>query len=126
MKRYVAEDGSELVRRAMGDADGWFTCRIGYVEVLRAVGLAAGGAATRSVREEWGSFGVIEVDQRLAGTAAELALAHGLRSLDALHLAAAKVLPSAELVVATWDNRLHAAAATGGLACLPDVLPGRP
>lgn len=107
----------------MRRADDWFICRVGYVETLRAVGLAAGPAATRTVRDEWASFGVIEVDHRLADAAAELALAHELRSLDAMHLAAAALLPPAELVVATWDRRLHAAATALGLRLLP---PGSP
>jgi predicted nucleic acid-binding protein len=108
----------------MRRADGWFMCRVGYVETLRAVGLAAGPAATRAVREEWASFGVIEVDQRLVEAAGDLALAHGLSSLDALHLAAAALLPAGDLVVATWDRRLHAAATELDLRVLPDTRPG--
>jgi predicted nucleic acid-binding protein len=108
----------------MRDADGWFICRVGYVETLRAVGLAAGPAATRAVRDEWASFAVIEVDQRLVEAAGDLALTHGLRSLDALHLAAAALLPAADLVVATWDRRLHAAAIGLDLRVLPDTAPG--
>jgi len=42
-----------------------------------------------------------------------------MRSLDALHLAAAVLLPPADLVVATWDRRLHAAALAVGLRVLP-------
>jgi predicted nucleic acid-binding protein len=120
VKRYVAEPGSDLVRRAMGQAEGWFTCRVGYVETLRAVGLTAGPQAAAAVRREWSAMGVVEVDERLAEAAARLALE--LRSLDALHLAAALLLPRAELVVATWDRRLHVAAHTYGLSLLPDVI----
>jgi uncharacterized protein len=108
----------------MRGADGWFMCRVGYVETLRAVGLAAGPAATRAVREEWASFAVIEVDQRLVEAAGDLALAHALRSLDALHLAAAVLLPAEDLVVATWDRRVHAAAIGLGLRVIPDRPPG--
>ncbi len=123
VKRYVEEDGSELVRKAMHDADGWFICRIGFVETIRAVGLSAGAAATRAVRQEWPAFGVVEVDERLTEHAASLALGRGLRSLDALHLAAAMVLPGPDLTVATWDQRLHAAAVGEGLDVLPAQLP---
>lgn len=111
------------MRKAMRDADDWFTCRVGYVETMRAVGLAAGRSAARRVRDEWGSMGVVEVDQRLADEAAELALTHELRSLDALHLAAATLLAPADLIVATWDHRLHAAALAVGLRVLPEALP---
>lgn len=67
-------------------------------------------------------MGVVEIDQRLAEHAAELAIARELRSLDALHLAAAMVLPSEDLVLATWDRRLHGAAAISGFRLIPDVL----
>ncbi|MGH9064296.1 MAG: type II toxin-antitoxin system VapC family toxin [Acidimicrobiales bacterium] len=123
VKRYVAEPGSDLVRSAMQAAERWYICRIGFVETVRAVGLAAGRSATRAVSEEWPSFGVVEVDQELAERAAGLALDEGLRSLDALHLAAALLLPSEETVLATWDRRLHAAAQSHGLSVLPASLP---
>jgi predicted nucleic acid-binding protein len=106
----------------MGRADGWFMCRIGFVETVRAVGLSAGQAAAKSVGEEWPAFGVIEVDQRLVEDAAKLAIDRELRSLDALHLAAALTLPREDLLLATWDRRLHAAAAAEGLALTPERL----
>lgn len=103
----------------MSEADGWYMCRVGYVETVRAVGLAAGRRATRGLDGEWPAFGIVEVDQDLAEHAAALTLRHDLRSLDALHLAAALVLPPEGLVVATWDRQLHAAARAEGLAVLP-------
>jgi len=106
----------------MEAADGWFMCRIGYVETVRAIGLAAGKAATQHLRDEWPSFGIIEVDQRLVEDATAIAVEHELRSLDALHLAAALVLPGDELTLATWDRRLHAAASSAGLSLVPPSL----
>lgn len=106
----------------MDGADGWFMCRAGFVETVRAVGLAAGVAATSSVTEEWPAFGVVEVDQPLVEHAAALALDRNLCSLDSLHLAAALVLPVDGLVFATWDRRLHAAAGAAGLGLLPAEL----
>jgi len=126
VKRYVEEPGSQLVRRAMRDADGWFACRVGYAETLRAVGLAAGRPALAAVRAEWGKFGVIEVDDGHAEAAARLAVDHALGALDALHLAAARLLPPDDLIVATWDRRLHAAVVATGLAALPASLPPGP
>jgi predicted nucleic acid-binding protein len=92
------------------------------VETVRAVGLSAGQAAARAVREEWPAFGVIEVDQRLVEDAAKLAIGRELRSLDALHLAAALVLPGEDLLLATWDRRLYAAASAEGLKLIPETL----
>ncbi len=100
----------------------WFMCRVGFVETVRAVGLVGGAAAAKAAREEWPAFAVIEVDQRLVEHAATLAIEHELRSLDALHLAAALILPVDDLVLATWDRRLQAAAATAGLQLLPTAI----
>ncbi|MHB1571575.1 MAG: PIN domain-containing protein [Solirubrobacteraceae bacterium] len=123
VKRYVAEPDSELVRAAMQADGGWFVCRIAFVETVRAVGLAAGEGATRPVRAERPCFGVVEVDQELVEHAAQLALDDDLRSLDALHLAAALLLRTDDLVLATWDRRLHAAARARHLSTLPESLP---
>jgi predicted nucleic acid-binding protein len=46
-----------------------------------------------------------------------------LRSLDALHLAAALLLPRADLTVATWDRRVHQAVSAQGVSLLPKRLP---
>lgn len=106
----------------MDRAEGWFICRVGYVETFRALGLVAGPAALRAARDEWPALGVVEVDQRLVEDAAALSVERDLRSLDALHLAAALILPRDHLVFATWDRRLHAAAGAEGLRCLPEAL----
>lgn len=106
----------------MERADGWFMCRAGFVETVRAVGLTAGRNAVRALEREWPSFGVVEVDQRLVEDAANLALSRELRSLDALHLAAGLLLPGSDLFFATWDRRLHAAACAEGLSVLPEML----
>jgi uncharacterized protein len=109
----------------MGHADGWFMCRVGYLETARAVGLAGSPSAVRSVQKEWAGFSVIEVDQDLVERATDLALAYELRSLDALHLASALVLPREDLTVAVWDRRLHAAARAEGLGLFPETLEER-
>jgi predicted nucleic acid-binding protein len=58
----------------------------------------------------------------LEDAAAELALHHDLRSLDALHLASALLLGRDDLLMLTWDRRLHAAATSIGLRGLPEPL----
>jgi len=106
----------------MERAQGWFMCRVGFVETLRAVGLVAGPTAIKTAQNEWPAFGVVEVDQSLVERAAALAIDRELGSLDSLHLAAALVLPLDDLVFATWDRRLHAAARVEGLQLLPEAL----
>lgn len=122
VKRYVEEEGSDLVLRTMAEATAWSTCRIGYVETVRAVALAGGRKAVKRIDTDWLSFDVVEVDAALAEHAAQLALSTELRSLDALHLASALVLPSQDLTVATWDARLHRAVRERGLQTLPPAL----
>lgn len=123
VKRYVAEEGSEALIAVMGAAEAWAICRIGYVETARAIGLAAGTAAVRRFKADWPSFEVVEVDISLVEHAAELAFTDELRSLDALHLAAALLLVPGELTLATWDVRLHRAAQSQGLTVFPAELP---
>ncbi len=110
------------MRRAMRDADGWFICRTGFVEAFRAIDLVAGRATTSAFRDEWPAFAVVEVDQALVERAGSLAIDRDLRSLDSLHLAAALLLPPEDLVLATWDRRLHAAARAEQLRVLPSTL----
>lgn len=123
VKRYVAEEGSEALIEAMARADGWAICRVGYVETARAVRLAAGKPAVGRLDADWPSFAVVEVDAALAEHAAGLTATEELRSLDALHLAAALLITSGDLTVATWDVRLHFAAQSQGLAVFPPELP---
>jgi predicted nucleic acid-binding protein len=106
----------------MDEADGWFMCRVGFVETIRAVTLAAGERIAGRARREWPAFGVVEVDQPLVESAATLAASYGLRSLDALHLAAALLLSFEELTLVTWDKRLHVAATRRALQVLPQTL----
>jgi uncharacterized protein len=106
----------------MDGADEWFVSRVGFVEVSRALSLAGGRTAARGFEGEWPAFAVIEVDQRLVERASALAVKRGLRSLDALHLASALLLPRDGVVVATWDRRLHAAGLAESVELLPRSL----
>ena len=122
VKRYIREDGSDEVRKAMATASRWSSCRHGFVEAVRAVGLKAGEPGAKRVRSEWQTCSVIELDQDLAERAARLAIETGLRTLDALHLAAALALPAESVVFGTWDLRLHRIARERGLPTLPTRL----
>jgi hypothetical protein len=119
VKRYVDEEGRGEVLRAMENASAWSICRIGFVETARAVGLAVGPKAVEKFEREWPAFDVVEVDQDLAKHAARLTRSAELRTLDALHLAAALALGGDDLTVATWDVRLSSAARDHGLETVP-------
>jgi predicted nucleic acid-binding protein len=118
----VRERGSDVVRDRMQTAEVWFTCRVAFVEVHRAIATVAGAATAQRFVSEWSAFGVVEVDQQLVESAAALTVATELRSLDAIHLAAALVLPRDDLVLATWDRRLHSAARAEGVDVVPERL----
>lgn len=122
VKRYIEEEGSHDVRAAMDEARRWETCRIGYVETTRALARYGDEAAFGRFQFEWPSFNVVELDLTVAEDAAELAPVTGLRTLDAIHLAAALVNADRDLTVATWDKRLHRAARDRGLTLLPESL----
>jgi predicted nucleic acid-binding protein len=50
VKRYAAEEGSDAIVRAMDLAEAWSSCRLAFVETVRAVGLRAGARSTGRVR----------------------------------------------------------------------------
>lgn len=102
----------------MDRAAGWAACRIAYVESSRAIGQRTTGPALERFRGEWHEIAIVEVDAALTEAAAELAIESRLRSLDALHLAAALRIRGDDLVFVSWDTRLAAAARASGLEVL--------
>ncbi len=107
----------------MAEDDRWTTCRIAFVEIARALGLVLESDETLNrFRRDWQAVSVLEVDRGLSERAAELTVSHGLRSIDALHLAAALAVDPGDLTLATWDRRLWAAGAALGLELLPEGL----
>jgi predicted nucleic acid-binding protein len=89
------------------------TCALARVEVVRAV--APGGTqATALARRQLARFHQLELDRELLDRAAGLPTGVPLRSLDAIHLAAAQTLPALRAVV-TYDARMQTAAAALGL-----------
>lgn len=77
--------------------------------------------AKRAIKD-WEEFHVVDVDQPLCERAVELAERHGLKTLDAIHLASALAISHDDLTFATWDRRLHAAAKAEGMKTLPTTL----
>lgn len=98
--------------------------RIGFVETSRAIQLGTDGSPAPYFENDWSAFNVIDTDQRLSHLAVSLAVRHRLKSLDAIHLASALVLPAENLAFATWDRQLHRAARAEGLEVLPGDDPG--
>jgi predicted nucleic acid-binding protein len=122
VKRYVDEAGSAAVVPAMNLADTCSICRIGFVETIRAVARGGEPEDLERAERDWDGFHIIEVDRIVTEHAARLSVETGLRTLDALHLAAALTLPAESVTFATWDVRLHRAARKHGLRTLPTGL----
>lgn len=61
----------------------------------------------------------MDVDERLARTAGELAERLALRAYDAVHLAAALDIAEIDILMVTWDQDLAAAARAAGLSVAP-------
>lgn len=64
----------------------------------------AGRRLRRLLRDDWDRYWVVPVDQRCLDRAADLARDHPVRTVDALHLAAAERLPR-PLTYLTFDAR---------------------
>jgi uncharacterized protein len=122
VKRYVDEAGSDAIVPAMNSADTCSICRIGFVETVRAVARGGEPQGVARAERDWDGFHVIEADRTVTEHAARLSVETGLRTLDALHLAAALTLPTESVTFATWDVRLHRAARDHGLRTLPSTL----
>jgi predicted nucleic acid-binding protein len=119
VKRYVDEAGSEAVVPAMNVAETCSICRVGFVVTVRAVARGGRPQEVERAERDWIGLHVIEADRIVTERAARLSIETGLRSLDALHLAAALTLPTESVIFATWDIRLHRAAHEQGLRTLP-------
>jgi predicted nucleic acid-binding protein len=91
------------------------TSALARVEVVRAV--AAGGpAAVAHARRLLARMHQVPLDRELLETAATIAPATLLRSLDAIHLAAARLVAGDLRAVVTYDRRMADAAGGLGMA----------
>jgi predicted nucleic acid-binding protein len=123
VKRYIDEEGSDVVLNAMSGEDTWSMCRIGFVETMRAIARAGEPEDAKRAKRDWMvGCDVVELDRDLAEHAAQVALASGLSAMDAIHLASAISLRVEGLTFATWDVQLHRAAREQGLRTLPTEL----
>lgn len=96
----------------------WTSGRHTLVEVRRALAQTLDGADLEVARDrfarDWERTSIIELDPGVCHRAAELAESTGVRSLDALHLAAAELLGVSEHPFVTFDHRLAEAARSLG------------
>ena len=72
--------------------------------------------ALRRLDTEWQAVTLVDVNGQVAHAAGSVAIRHGLRGMDAIHLASALIFAAARPVVVTWDVDLRRAARAEGLA----------
>lgn len=115
--KLVQQEGeSSALRRYLRRhrSDGRVTSALARVEVVRAVS-AGGPAAVAHARRQLARLDQINLDVDLLDEAASLAPGSVLRSLDAIHLAAARSIGADLRAVVAYDRRLLDAAASVGL-----------
>ncbi len=122
VRRYVRTSGHGLVTEAMGEADVWCASAFARAETLQAlhhVAVTQGQHDTlwNALRTDWDRFHVVPLDDRCLARAVEIGATFRVRSVDALHLAAADRLPRPVRYL-TLDRRQIPAAAALGLEVL--------
>jgi len=118
IKRYVAEDDSDIADAVLLADTDWVTGRHTFVEVVlalhRRLGDVERGVATAAFERDWERSFVLSLDDAVCRRAAEFGIATGARSLGALHLAAADRAGGRSVPIVTFDVRLgHAARSLG-------------
>lgn len=112
VKLVVAEDESAALRKALAAASARVSCSLVRVEVVRAV-RHLGRRSVADARRILEGVDLLQLDDELLDLAAELD--GRLRSLDAIHVAAALELGDDLEALVTYDERMALAAKAHGL-----------
>jgi len=119
LKRYVEEADSAAADALLRADSELLTARHTVVEVRRNLSRLLAGrdlvTARAAFAHDLRSVSIIELDDATCESAATIAEATGVRTLDALHLAAAQRVSAPGAVFLTFDLRQAQAARTLGL-----------
>ena len=122
LKRYVEEPESGDCDAILRGDPNVITARHSYVEVQRTLARVLSGADLAAALDvfvtDWSHFAVVELDDTTCARSAEIAVALGVRSLDALHLGAAQRVGGTALPFLTYDLRQAQAARSLGWTVL--------
>lgn len=113
VKLVVIERESAALRSYLRREPDRLSCALARTEVLRAV-RPIGPAAVEAARRILRNVNLVRLDDALLD-AAGLLEPVGMRSLDAIHLAAAQLVAPSLHAVITYDGRMATAAAALGL-----------
>lgn len=114
VKLVVAEAESQALTRYLRDHPSRVSCALARVEVIRAV-RPHGAAAVGRAGQLLARISLLRLDDVLLDAAAALE-GTTVRSLDAIHLAAAQAFGDQLAEVVTYDRRMAGAARRFGLA----------
>jgi uncharacterized protein len=113
VKLVVGEPESAVLRRYLRRRPRRVSCALARVEVVRAV-RPQGSAAVGRAQQLLARLSLLRLDDALLDAVSQLG-GSGLRSLDAIHLAAAQALGGELESVVTYDARMTVAAGELGL-----------
>jgi predicted nucleic acid-binding protein len=116
--RYVPGPDRALVNATMNDDPIWCASDMARTEVMLALHRVAGAEVLANelwaaARADFDAFVLVPIDERCIATATELGAAYGLRTVDAIHLAAADRLPRPVRYLTLDRHQIPAAAALG-------------
>jgi predicted nucleic acid-binding protein len=117
--KLLAEESHSAAFAAFYDAHGdaeWVSSALLRIEVARAVGRAR-PALMPEARELLLAFSYVAIDDEIIDGAMNEP-DRGLRSLDAIHLATARIFGEDLDAIVSYDDRLLGAAADAGIAAL--------
>ena len=122
LKRYVEEPDSAEADTLLRADPALLTARHTIVEVRRNLARLLSGrdlvAARLAFANDLRSFSIVELDEATCESAAMIAETTGVRTLDALHLAAAQRVSAPGVGFLTFDLRQAQAARALGLTVL--------
>jgi len=119
LKRYVEESDSDHAQALLESDHSLLTARHTIVEVRRNLARLLDGRALATAKAAFGrdvdAISLVELDATTCESAAAIAEVTGVRSLDALHLAAAQRIGGPAVPFLTFDVRQAQAARALGL-----------
>jgi predicted nucleic acid-binding protein len=109
LARYLGGPARHVVLDAMAADEDWCASALVLSEVLTLIERASTleaerDALRRALRDDWERINVVPVDQACLDRAAELGRTQPVRTVDAIHLAAADRLPK-PITFCTFDPR---------------------
>jgi len=120
VKRYIDEPQRAECLEILSSDPSWVAARHTFIEVTHALSRDVNNSSRliADFRVDWRNMLIVELDEAVCDSAADFAVNLGVRTLDALHLAAAQRVGGGALPFLTYDLRLAQAARSLGWAVL--------